>query len=102
MCFKNCFYIFLFISISITFQLSTSKEIFEITTLLDNQKLRFLFHQFRNLTFNTIGKASHKIKGNFLQEKFSNNVSFPCDIEMGKSIEVPNSVHRLKPGGKFS
>lgn len=91
-----CFFVFF------TIKWSSSKEIFEITTLLDDQKLRFIFHQFRNLTFNTIGKASHKTKGNFLQEKFPSNALFPCDIKIGKSNEIPNSVHRLKPGGDFN
>ena len=91
-----CFFVLL------TFKWSSSKEIFEITTLLDDQNLRFIFHQFRNLTFNTIGKASHKTKGSFLQEKFPSDALFPCDIKIGKSVEVPKSVHRLKPGGKFN
>lgn len=99
MCFKKWFYIYFFTLI--TFKRTISKEIFEITTLLDDQKLRFIFHQFRNLTFNTIGKVSYKTKGNFLQEKFPNNARFPCNIERGKSVKIPKSVHRLKPGGNY-
>ena len=78
-----------------------SQEIFELTTGLDDPRLRFFFHGFRDFVFNTIGKTSYKTKGVFLQEKFSKNAKFPCDVELGKSREPPKSVHKLRPGGKL-
>ncbi|XP_070504214.1 phospholipase B1, membrane-associated-like [Chironomus tepperi] len=75
-----------------------SQEIFELTTGLDDPRLRFFFHRFRDFVFNTIGKTSYKTKGVFLQEKFTKNAKFPCDVKLGKSRESPKSVHKLRPG----
>ncbi|KAG5672555.1 hypothetical protein PVAND_002673 [Polypedilum vanderplanki] len=75
-----------------------SQELFELTTRLDDPRLRFLFHRFRNFVFNSIGKTSYKTKGVFLQDKFPDNMPFPCDIRIGKSREQPKSIHKLRPG----
>lgn len=98
---KNMKFSFLLLSVLIISTTTFSQEIFELTTALDNPRLRFFFHGFRDFVFNTIGKTSYKTKGDFLQEKFSNNAKFPCDVEIGKSRESPKSVHKLRPGGKF-
>lgn len=33
-----------------------------------------------------------------VQDSFPDDLEFPCDISLGKSKEVPSSVHRLRPG----
>lgn len=33
-----------------------------------------------------------------LQKPFPENMEFPCDVRLGKSSEIPTSVHRLRPG----
>lgn len=76
-----------------------SQEIFELTTGLDDPRLRFLFHGFRDFVFNSIGKTSYKTKGSFLQEKFPDDMPFPCDVNVGLSRDPPKSVHKLRPGG---
>lgn len=80
---------------------SLSQDIFDLTTRLDDPRFRFLFHGFRNLVFNSIGKTGQKTQGSFLQEKFPDSASFPCDISIGKSKARPNSVHKLRPGGNL-
>jgi len=92
---------FSFLLLSVLIITTFSQEIFELTTALDNPRLRFFFHGFRDFVFNTIGKTSYKTKGRFLQEKFSKDVKFPCDVQLGKSREPPKSVHKLRPGGKL-
>jgi hypothetical protein len=77
-----------------------SKDIFDITTRLDDLRFRFLFHTFREFVFNTIGKTGQKTRGSFLQEKFPNNAPFPCDVSLGRSKTRPNSIHKLRVGGK--
>lgn len=77
------------------------QEIFDLTTQLDNPQYRFLFHKFRGFIFNTIGKTSKKTKGTFLQEKFPDNLEFPCDKTIGKSSKNPNNVNDLRPGGNI-
>jgi hypothetical protein len=81
---------------------TVSQDIFEITTGLDDPRIRFLFHRFRNFVFNSIGKTGLKTKGSFLQEKFPDDAPFPCDISIGKSKMRPNSIHKLRPGGEKS
>lgn len=76
-----------------------SKDIFEWTTIADHSRIRFLFHGFRNIVFNTIGRTGRKTKGSFLQEKFPDTAAFPCDISLGKSKSTPKSIHKLRPGG---
>lgn len=80
--------------------LINSQEIFEITTRLDDPRFRFLFHGFRDFIFNTIGKTGQKTEGKFLQQKFPANAPFPCDISLGRSKVRPNSIHKLRVGGK--
>ena len=75
-----------------------ASDITERTTLLDYTGLRSFFHNFRNWLFNTIGKTGERTQGFFLQEKFPDDVDFPCDISYGKSLKVPTSVHKLRPG----
>lgn len=93
--FKFCFVAFFCVRIH-----NAEEELFELTTRLDDSRYRFLFHQLRGFIFNSIGKTSKKTKGIFLQEKFSNDLPFPCIKKIGISNEYPESVHRLKPGGK--
>lgn len=81
-------------------RLTNSQELFELTTRLDDPRLRFLFHRFRNFVFNSIGKTSYKTKGSFLQDKFPDEAPFPCDVSIGKSREPPKSIHKLRPGGE--
>jgi hypothetical protein len=78
-----------------------SQDIFELTTRLDDPRVRFLFHRFRNFVFNSIGKTGQKTKGSFLQEKFPDTASFPCDVSIGKSRVRPSSIHKLRPGGNL-
>lgn len=75
-----------------------SQDIFELTTRLDDPRFRFLFHRFRNFVFNSIGMTGQKTKGSFLQEKFPDSASFPCDVSIGKSKVRPHSIHKLRPG----
>jgi hypothetical protein len=77
-----------------------SKEIFELTTRLDDTRFRFLFHSFRNFVFKTIGQTGKKTTGKFLQEKFPHNLNFPCDLSLGISKDRPTSIHKLRVGGK--
>lgn len=79
---------------------TVTKDIFEITTRFDDLRFRFLFHTFREFIFNTIGKTGQKTRGTFLQEKFSDDADFPCDLSLGKSKSRPNSIHKLRVGGK--
>lgn len=78
-----------------------SQDIFELTTRLDDPRLRFLFHGFRDFVFNSIGKTGQKTTGSFLQEKFPDSSAFPCDISIGKSKVRPSSIHKLRPAGNF-
>jgi hypothetical protein len=80
---------------------SSSQDIFELTTRLDDPRVRFLFHRFRNFVFNSIGKTGQKTKGKFLQEKFPDNAPFPCNVSIGKSKVRPSSIHKLRPGGNL-
>lgn len=90
----------LLVVVVICFKIEHAKEIFELTSHLDDPRYRFLFHQFRGFIFNSIGKTSKKTKGIFLQEKFPIEKPFPCNTKIGMSTKYPESVHRLKPGGK--
>lgn len=76
-----------------------SQDVYELTSSLDDPRLRFLFHSFRDIVFNTIGRTGRKTKGRFLQEKFPDNAQFPCDVKTGKSKVRPSSIHKLRPGG---
>lgn len=76
-----------------------SQDIFELTTRLDDPRFRFLFHQFRNFVFNSIGQTGLKTTGSFLQEKFPDTKPFPCDVTLGRSRVRPHSIHKLRPGG---
>lgn len=78
-----------------------SQDIFELTTRLDDPRVRFLFHGFRNFVFNSIGMTGQKTKGVFLQEKFPDSAAFPCDVSIGRSKTRPHSIHKLRPGGNL-
>lgn len=67
-------------------------------TIFDNSIFRIFFHGFRAFWFNFAGKTGHRTRGKYLQEKFPENAPFPCDVELGRSKTVPNTVHRLRPG----
>jgi hypothetical protein len=92
-------YLLLFLIHLTNFKINLSEEIFELTTSLDNPQYRFLFHTFRGFIFNSIGKTSVKTKGSFLQEKFNDESEFPCNKTIGKSLKIPDTIHRLRPGG---
>jgi hypothetical protein len=94
---------FIFIVLVLIRLIEPSKDIFELTTRLDDARFRFLFHSFRNFVFNTIGQTGQKKTGKFLQEKFPHNAKFPCDIsvDIGKSKTRPTSIHKLRVGGKI-
>lgn len=76
-----------------------SQDAYELTSRLDDPRLRFLFHSFRDIAFNVIGRTGQKTKGRFLQAKFPDTASFPCDVSIGKSKVRPSSIHKLRPGG---
>lgn len=78
-----------------------SQDIFELTTRLDDPRFRFLFHGFRSLVFNSIGKTGLKTRGSFLQEKFPDAAAFPCNVSVGRSAVRPSSIHKLRPGGNL-
>lgn len=84
----------------IAFGSTISQDIYELTTSLDDPRVRFLFHGFRNFVFNTIGQTGLKTKGRFLQEKFPDTAAFPCDVSLGRSKARPHSIHKLRPGGR--
>lgn len=94
--------IFCFLSIFLLLGATFSEDIFELTTGLDDYRVRFIFHGFRNFVFNTIGRTGRKTKGSFLQEKFPDSATFPCDTSIGKSKSRPHSIHKLRPGGNYA
>lgn len=94
--------IFCFLSIFLLLGATFSEDIFELTTGLDDSRVRFIFHGFRNFVFNTIGRTGRKTKGSFLQEKFPDSATFPCNTSIGKSKARPHSIHKLRPGGNYA
>lgn len=94
--------IFCILAIFLLLGTTFSEDIFELTTGLDDSRVRFIFHGFRNFVFNTIGRTGRKTKGSFLQEKFPESAAFPCNISIGKSKSRPHSIHKLRPGGNCS
>uniref|UniRef100_A0A182IPX4 Uncharacterized protein n=1 Tax=Anopheles atroparvus TaxID=41427 RepID=A0A182IPX4_ANOAO len=67
-------------------------------TIFDNAQWRVVFHLYRNVTMLMAGRTGYKTSGNFLQKKIPESVPFPCDVALGRSVEPPTSVHKLRPG----
>lgn len=64
-----------------------------------NTGLWHALYNVQNMWLRLSAKKSQKIvlKAN-LQEAFLDSYPFPCDTKMGRSKEVPDSVHKLRPG----
>ncbi|XP_055597334.1 phospholipase B1, membrane-associated-like [Uranotaenia lowii] len=77
---------------------TSAGDITDQTTSLDQGLLRNLFHLFRHWMFNFVGQTGLKTRGSFLQEKIPDSLPFPCDVTIGRSKQVPRSVHKLRPG----
>lgn len=93
------FYIITFSIIFLKSLVNTqSRDLTERTSLLDSFLSRFLYRSMRNLTLLTVGRTGRRTAGSFLQEAFDDDERFPCDIALGKSREIPQSVHKLRPG----
>lgn len=92
MCFKMLFRFFFFVVLQ---SFISCAELSDRTTIMDHQLIRSLFHTFRDLEFNLVGRTGRRTLGNFLQEK---QHKFPCVVKNMRSYEIPKSVHRLKPG----
>ncbi|XP_043260836.1 phospholipase B1, membrane-associated-like [Colletes gigas] len=73
-------------------------------TALDTPDNLRLYREIRNLIFRVFGNAEgqeRKFLANReqkIQEEIPPNVPFPCNVTGGRSSEVPDSVHRLRPG----
>lgn len=74
-----------------------TKELTE-RTFMDSTLSRFMYRSMRNLTLIAVGQTGYRTRGRFLQEPFPETVRFPCDLNIGKSQEIPESVQRLRPG----
>ncbi|XP_020298546.1 phospholipase B1, membrane-associated-like, partial [Pseudomyrmex gracilis] len=74
-------------------------------TDLDSPINLILLRTFRNWTYDTFGKTGTDERYmqaaktiNRTQSSIPINISFPCDVTNGRSPNVPNSVHKLRPG----
>ncbi|XP_053998720.1 phospholipase B1, membrane-associated-like isoform X1 [Hylaeus anthracinus] len=73
------------------------------TTFLDSPENRQLLRQLRTFFLRAFGNmgsersfsSTRNIK---IQDEVPPNVPFPCNVTGGRSTEVPESVHRLRPG----
>jgi hypothetical protein len=77
---------------------SEARDITDMITAFDNPRYRFLFHRFRDWVFNRIGKTGLRTTGKFLQDKYPENMPFPCDTRNFRSKDIPKIVHKLRPG----
>ncbi|XP_012219356.1 phospholipase B1, membrane-associated [Linepithema humile] len=74
-------------------------------TALDTPfNIRFL-RAFRNWSFNAFGKTGTEERflqiakeANKIQKTVPDHIPFPCNVTGSRSPEVPNSVHKLRPG----
>ncbi|XP_051166172.1 phospholipase B1, membrane-associated-like [Leptopilina boulardi] len=74
-------------------------------TFLDSVENIRLFRQFKNWTLRMFEKMGEKEKMreeaeklHKIQDPVSKNVPFPCNLEGTRSLNVPISVHKLRPG----
>lgn len=95
---KYYFIIFSIIFLKQFWHIAETKELPERISLLDSFLTRFMYRSLRNLTLLTVGRTGRRTAGNFLQEPFQEDEDFPCDTSVGKSLDVPTSVHKLRPG----
>lgn len=95
---KFYFIIFSIIFLKHFLPTAETKELSERISLLDSFLSRFMYRSLRNLTLLTVGRTGRRTAGTFLQEPFLEDDNFPCDTHVGKSVDVPTSVHKLRPG----
>lgn len=88
----------IFVILLINLHSISSYDLVDRVSRLDDKNLRIFYHTFRNIVFNSIGRTGDRTKGVFLQEKFPDDMKFPCNITLGKSNEVPTSIQKLRPG----
>ncbi|XP_058832471.1 phospholipase B1, membrane-associated-like [Topomyia yanbarensis] len=74
------------------------RDITDQKTSLDTGSMLDLFHTFRKWMFNFVGRTSLRAHGYYMQEKIPDDLPFPCNISLGRSMRVPKSVHKLRPG----
>lgn len=74
-----------------------TKELTE-RTFMDSTLSRFMYRSMRNLTLIAVGQTGYRTRGRFLQEPFPETMKFPCNLKMGRSRAIPESVQRLRPG----
>ncbi|KAH0953115.1 hypothetical protein HN011_004510 [Eciton burchellii] len=74
-------------------------------TSLDSPLNVILFRIFRNWGLNAFGRTGMEARylqiardANKMQEVIPDYIPFPCNVSVGRSAEVPNSVHKLRPG----
>ncbi|KYN40535.1 Phospholipase B1, membrane-associated [Trachymyrmex septentrionalis] len=91
------FYCILLIHISV---LATERK-----TALDSPFNIMLLRAFRNWSFDAFGRTGMEEKylqiarqRNKMQKRIPNYVPFPCNVTDSRSPEVPESVHKLRPG----
>ncbi|XP_076763921.1 phospholipase B1, membrane-associated-like [Xylocopa sonorina] len=69
-------------------------------TELESPEILSVFRQYRNWIFEKINNDHSPLSQatRNIQEEVPANVPFPCNVTGGRSLNVPNSVHRLRPG----
>ncbi|XP_026669920.1 phospholipase B1, membrane-associated-like isoform X2 [Ceratina calcarata] len=68
---------------------------------LDSPFFLNIYHQLRNSVAETVGKdliRTYTGPSGKVQQEIPINVPFPCNVTGGRSAEVPDSIHRLRPG----
>lgn len=95
---KLNYYFKVTIALAYLIVLSETSDITDMITTFDEPRFRFLFHRFRDFVFNRIGKTGLRTSGKFMQEKFPDDMAFPCNVTNYRSKEKPKSIHKLRPG----
>ncbi|EZA61437.1 hypothetical protein DMN91_004251 [Ooceraea biroi] len=74
-------------------------------TVLDTPIILTSLRIFRNWSFSAFGRTGTEERylqlardAGKVQEVIPNHVPFPCNVTGGRSLEVPDSVHKLRPG----
>nr|XP_012148652.1 PREDICTED: phospholipase B1, membrane-associated-like isoform X2 [Megachile rotundata] len=71
-------------------------------TELDSPENLYMFRSFRKWVFNNFGGDQlHRPTRHYLQQlqkQLSPDIPFPCNVTGGRSLKIPDSVHRLRPG----
>ncbi|XP_050598512.1 phospholipase B1, membrane-associated-like isoform X2 [Bombus affinis] len=72
-------------------------------TALDKSILNYIYRGYRNWLTHSHGtrneeRISQLRKKNKFQDEVPIDVSFPCNVTAGRSSNVPESVHHLRPG----